>query len=109
MGIKIREVNKNIMTLEEFKKWMLKEIDDDKDGKINKDELAAAVRRHGGWFANWKAKWGVWAADSNGNGVVDDSEIILCYYGAFVLSVCDKKKKLNNMYSLLIIDILASN
>jgi len=74
MGIK-GGVNTSIMTLEEFKKRMLKEIDGDKDGKISKDELSAAVRRHGGWFASWKAKWGVWSADSNGNGFVDDSEI----------------------------------
>ncbi|XP_011030137.1 PREDICTED: uncharacterized protein LOC105129667 [Populus euphratica] len=76
MGMIERPASNNIMTLEEFKKWMLEEIDGDKDGKISKDELSAAIRRHRGWFASWKAKWGVWSADTNGNGVVDDSEIL---------------------------------
>ncbi|KAJ6939885.1 phosphatidylserine decarboxylase proenzyme 3-like [Populus alba x Populus x berolinensis] len=57
-----------------FRTWV-KTLDADKDGKINKDELADAVRGNGGWFAGWKGKSGVKAADANRNGVIDDSEI----------------------------------
>nr|TKR79473.1 hypothetical protein D5086_0000272020 [Populus alba] len=57
-----------------FRIWV-KTLDADKDGKISKDELADAVRGNGGWFAGWKGKMGVKAADANGNGVIDDSEI----------------------------------
>ncbi|KAJ6954966.1 hypothetical protein NC652_006415 [Populus alba x Populus x berolinensis] len=62
------------MTMAQFRIWV-KTLDADKDGKISKDELADAVRGNGGWFAGWKGKRGVKAADANGNGVIDDSEI----------------------------------
>ncbi|KAF9668575.1 hypothetical protein SADUNF_Sadunf14G0018000 [Salix dunnii] len=77
MAIKYRNITvdgEHAITMEQFKAWM-KTIDDDKDGKISKDELADAVRGNGGWFAGWKAKRGVGSADSNGNGFVDESEI----------------------------------
>ncbi|KAJ6320872.1 hypothetical protein OIU76_006242 [Salix suchowensis] len=77
MAIKSRSVavdGEHAITMEQFKAWM-KTIDDDKDGKISKDELADAVRGNGGWFAGRKAKRGVGSADSNGNGFVDESEI----------------------------------
>ncbi|KAL9385915.1 hypothetical protein Peur_022925 [Populus x canadensis] len=77
MAIKNRNVTVDgarAMTMGQFKAWM-KTIDDDKDGKISKDELSDAVRGNGGWFAGWKAKRGVGSADSNGNGFVDESEI----------------------------------
>ena len=54
---------------------MVKTLDIDKDGKISKDELADAVRGNGGWFAGWKGKRGIRSADSNGDGVIDESEI----------------------------------
>ncbi|KAJ7009181.1 hypothetical protein D5086_004693 [Populus alba] len=65
---------KREMTMAQFRIWV-KTLDADKDGKISKDELADAVRGNGGWFAGWKGKRGVKAADANGNGVIDDSEI----------------------------------
>lgn len=77
MAIKNRNVTvdgERAMTMGQFRAWM-KTIDGDKDGKISKDELSDAVRGNGGWFAGWKAKRGVKAADANGNGVIDDSEI----------------------------------
>ncbi|KAJ6400076.1 hypothetical protein OIU84_015684 [Salix udensis] len=63
------------MTMEEFKKWVLRNLDADQDGKITKDELAEAVGRRGEWFAGLKAWKGMRSADSNRNGVVDDIEI----------------------------------
>uniref|UniRef100_A0A6N2MIS5 EF-hand domain-containing protein n=1 Tax=Salix viminalis TaxID=40686 RepID=A0A6N2MIS5_SALVM len=78
MGIHKRLIkgpSKDAMTMEEFKKWVLRDLDADQDGKITKDELAEAVRRSGEWFAGWKARKGMRSADSNRNGIVDDIEI----------------------------------
>ncbi|KAJ6971723.1 hypothetical protein NC653_032298 [Populus alba x Populus x berolinensis] len=78
MAIKNRNVTvdgERAMTMGQFRAWM-KTIDGDKDGKISKDELSDAVRGNGGWFAGWKARRGVGSADSNGNGFVDESEIV---------------------------------
>uniref|UniRef100_A0A6N2N069 EF-hand domain-containing protein n=1 Tax=Salix viminalis TaxID=40686 RepID=A0A6N2N069_SALVM len=71
----IKGTSKVEMTMEEFKKWVLRDLDADQDGKITKDELAEAVRRSGEWFAGLKAWKGMRSADSNRNGVVDDIEI----------------------------------
>ncbi|XVF64032.1 hypothetical protein PTKIN_Ptkin09bG0134500 [Pterospermum kingtungense] len=62
------------MTIDEFKRW-LKKFDQDKDGRISKDELADAIRALGGWFARRKSKQGIRSVDANGNGFIDDSEI----------------------------------
>ncbi|KAJ6675799.1 EF-HAND PAIR PROTEIN [Salix viminalis] len=79
MGINNRGENKGnakvAMNMEEFKKWLLRDLDADQDGKISKDELAGAVRRRGEWFAGWRARKGIRSADSNRNGVVDEIEI----------------------------------
>ncbi|KAJ6675797.1 EF-HAND PAIR PROTEIN [Salix viminalis] len=78
MGIHKRLIkgpSKDAMTMEEFKKWVLRNLDADQDGKITKDELAEAVGRRGEWFAGLKAWKGMRSADSNRNGVVDDIEI----------------------------------
>ncbi|KAJ8762237.1 hypothetical protein K2173_007393 [Erythroxylum novogranatense] len=69
-GLKNRE-----MTKEQFKEWLLQAHDLNKDGKINKQELAEAIREAGGWFAGWKAKRGVQHADKNHDGNIDDSEL----------------------------------
>uniref|UniRef100_A0A6N2MGU5 EF-hand domain-containing protein n=1 Tax=Salix viminalis TaxID=40686 RepID=A0A6N2MGU5_SALVM len=64
------------MTMEQFKIW-IKSLDIDKNGKISKDELSDAVRGNGGWFAGLKGKRGIRSADSNGDGVIDESEIAM--------------------------------
>ncbi|GMI89713.1 hypothetical protein HRI_002640600 [Hibiscus trionum] len=77
MAIKTRSYSvegKRVMTIDEFKRW-LKKFDEDKDGKISRDELADAVRVSGGWFARRKSKYGIRSVDGNGNGFVDDNEI----------------------------------
>ncbi|GMI78507.1 multicopy suppressors of snf4 deficiency in yeast 3 [Hibiscus trionum] len=61
------------MTIDEFKR-RLKWFDEDRDGKIRKDELADAVRVSSGWFARKKSKCGIRSVDANGNGFVDDNE-----------------------------------
>ncbi|KAJ6675804.1 CALCIUM BINDING PROTEIN [Salix viminalis] len=67
--------SKVAMRMEEFKEWVLRDVDADQDGKISKDELAEAVGRRGEWFAGLKARKGMRSADSNRNGVLDDIEI----------------------------------
>ncbi|XP_022772870.1 uncharacterized protein LOC111315431 [Durio zibethinus] len=62
------------MTIDEFKRW-LKKLDEDKDGRICKDELADATRVSVGWFARRKSKHGNRSVDANGNGFIDDNEI----------------------------------
>ncbi|CAI0558168.1 unnamed protein product [Linum tenue] len=62
------------MTLQEFKTWV-KRLDADKDGKISRQELSDAVRVAGGRFAWLKCRRGVQAADSDGNGFIDEQEM----------------------------------
>ncbi|XP_027091868.1 uncharacterized protein [Coffea arabica] len=64
-----------IMTSEEFKKW-LKKFDSNKDGRISKEELREAMRAKGVWFTRWKYKSGMKAADKNRNGFIEDDEMI---------------------------------
>ncbi|KAM7517077.1 hypothetical protein LguiA_006660 [Lonicera macranthoides] len=66
---------KREMTMDEFKRW-LKKFDTDNDSRISRDELREAVRANGGWFSKWKGKRGMKSADINGNGFIDESEII---------------------------------
>ncbi|XWS21174.1 hypothetical protein CRYUN_Cryun30bG0032700 [Craigia yunnanensis] len=77
MALKTRSYSvddKREMTIDEFKRW-LKKFDEDKDGRISKDELADAIRVSGGWFARRKSKHGIRSVDANGNGFIDDNEI----------------------------------
>ncbi|KAF7139557.1 hypothetical protein RHSIM_Rhsim07G0229400 [Rhododendron simsii] len=62
------------MAIDEFKMWV-KQFDVDKDGRISRDELKEAIRANRAWFPGWKANRGVKAADVNGDGFIDDSEI----------------------------------
>ncbi|KAK4277496.1 hypothetical protein QN277_015488 [Acacia crassicarpa] len=64
---------KREMSVEEFKRW-LKRFDSNGDGRIGRSEMKEAVRLSGGFFASWKSKRGVKSADSNHNGLVDDTE-----------------------------------
>ncbi|XVF64033.1 hypothetical protein PTKIN_Ptkin09bG0134600 [Pterospermum kingtungense] len=77
MALKTRSYSidgKREMTIDEFKRW-LKKFDEDKDGRISRDELADAIRASGGWFARRKSNQGIRSADANGNGFIDDNEI----------------------------------
>ncbi|KAE8665185.1 BRI1 kinase inhibitor 1 [Hibiscus syriacus] len=77
MAIKTRSYSvdgKCVMTIDEFKRW-LKKFDEDRDGKIRRDELADAVRVSGGRFARRKSKRGIRSMDDKGNGFVDEIEI----------------------------------
>ncbi|KAK6245253.1 hypothetical protein QUC31_000061 [Theobroma cacao] len=77
MALKTRSYSvdgKREMTIDEFKRY-LKKFDDDKDGRISRDELANAIRAAGGWFATRKSKHAIRSVDANGNGFIDDNEI----------------------------------
>ncbi|KAG5613117.1 hypothetical protein H5410_024398 [Solanum commersonii] len=63
------------MTLAEFKRW-LKKFDENKDGKISKEDLREAVRSNGGWFRRIKVHRAVKSADANGDGSIDEDEIM---------------------------------
>jgi len=56
-------------TVEEFRAW-LAQFDADRDGRISREELQQALRSLNVWFAWWKARGGVRAADANGDGAV---------------------------------------
>ncbi|KAG8492019.1 hypothetical protein CXB51_015319 [Gossypium anomalum] len=79
MAIKTRTYSvvddKREMTMDEFKRW-LKKFDDDKDGRISRDELADAIRVScGGWFTGRKSKRIIGSVDADRNGFIDDNEI----------------------------------
>ena len=56
-------------TVEEFRAW-LAQFDADRDGRISREELQHALRSLNVWFAWWKARGGVRAADANSDGAV---------------------------------------
>lgn len=62
------------VTVEEFWAW-LGQFDADRDGRISREELQSALRSLHLWFAGWKARDGVRAADANRNGAVDGEEV----------------------------------
>lgn len=67
---------KREMTLAEFKRW-LKKFDANKDGKISKEDLREAIRStNEGWFCRIKSHRGIKSADANGDGCIDDDEIV---------------------------------
>ncbi|KAH1057828.1 hypothetical protein J1N35_035893 [Gossypium stocksii] len=79
MAIKTRTYSvvdgKREMTMDEFQRW-LKKFDDDKDGRISRDELADAIRvSRGGWFTGRKSKRIIGSVDADRNGFIDDNEI----------------------------------
>ncbi|KAH7845269.1 hypothetical protein Vadar_000191 [Vaccinium darrowii] len=73
-GNMCRSKNKREMTMAEFKEW-IRRFDEDKDGRISRDELREAIRATGAWFPSWRTKLGVKAADMNRDGFIEDSEI----------------------------------
>ncbi|KAI5656208.1 hypothetical protein M9H77_25001 [Catharanthus roseus] len=66
--------NKVEMTLEEFKKWLMR-FDENKDGRISRQELQDAMRATGVWFSRFKSKDGLKSADKNHDGFIDGNEI----------------------------------
>ncbi|KAF8030528.1 hypothetical protein BT93_E2842 [Corymbia citriodora subsp. variegata] len=64
-----------LMNLEEFKK-LLKKFDANKDNKISKEELQELLRSHGKHFSGWKSKRALGHADANGDGYIDENEMI---------------------------------
>ncbi|KAL4283677.1 hypothetical protein GQ457_16G014590 [Hibiscus cannabinus] len=65
---------KRTMTMDEFKQW-LKKFDDDKDGRISKEELQSAIYETGGRFGRWKSWRGILSADADGSGFIDENEM----------------------------------
>ncbi|CAA2996127.1 polcalcin Phl p 7-like [Olea europaea subsp. europaea] len=77
-GLAPRVVSKNGgMTLEQFQEWLMK-YDKNNDGKISSKELHDAFCDVKGesWFKGIKSEYAIRKADRNGDGVVDDDEII---------------------------------
>ncbi|CAL5043880.1 unnamed protein product [Urochloa decumbens] len=60
-------------TVEDFRAW-LAQFDADRDGRISREELQNALRSLNVWFAWWKARGGVRAADANRDGGVAGEE-----------------------------------
>ncbi|GLU20006.1 hypothetical protein SLE2022_362240 [Rubroshorea leprosula] len=61
------------MTVDEFKAW-LRRFDADQDGQISREELNDALHSARTWFAWWKARQGMKAADDNHDGRIDNSK-----------------------------------
>lgn len=61
------------MSVDEFKKWLMS-FDSDKDGRISRKELRAAVRSCGARFFT-KSGRGMKEADTDGDGFIQEHEI----------------------------------
>ncbi|GLT39013.1 hypothetical protein SLA2020_132230 [Shorea laevis] len=61
------------MTVDEYKAW-LRRFDADQDGQISREELNDALHSARTWFAWWKARQGMKAADDNHDGRIDNSK-----------------------------------
>ncbi|WVZ81994.1 hypothetical protein U9M48_029311 [Paspalum notatum var. saurae] len=73
--VRYRALPQGEVTVEEFRAW-LAQFDTNRDGRISKEELQNALRSLDVWFAWWKARRGVRAADANRDGRVDgDDEV----------------------------------
>jgi calmodulin len=73
--MRYRGLPKGEVTAEEFRAW-LSQFDADGDGRISREELQSALRSLNVWFAWWKARDGVRAADASRDGAVDgDDEV----------------------------------
>ncbi|KAL6861825.1 hypothetical protein ACP4OV_017525 [Aristida adscensionis] len=67
--MRYRALPQGELTVEEFRAW-LAQFDADRDGRISREELQAALRSLNVWFAWWKARGGVRAADADRDGAV---------------------------------------
>jgi calmodulin len=74
----VRALPRGEVTMEEFRAW-LSQFDADGNGRICREELEQALRSLNLWFAWWKAREAMRAADVNRNGVVDDDEMARLY------------------------------
>ncbi|XP_062227534.1 uncharacterized protein LOC133925800 [Phragmites australis] len=71
--MRYRALPQGEVTVDEFRAW-LSQFDADRDGRISQGELQSALRSLHLWFAWWKAREGVRAADVNRDGAVDGDE-----------------------------------
>ncbi|CAM0913831.1 unnamed protein product [Alopecurus aequalis] len=71
--LRYRGLPQGEVTAEEFWAW-LGQFDADHDGRISRDELQRALRSLHLWFASWKAREGIRAADGNRDGAVGGEE-----------------------------------
>ncbi|WOK94309.1 calcium-binding protein CML38-like [Canna indica] len=62
------------MSAGEFRAW-LRQFDADGDGRISREDLQRAIHSLHAWFAWWKARQAMKAADVNRNGVIEEAEM----------------------------------
>ncbi|CAJ1973381.1 unnamed protein product [Sphenostylis stenocarpa] len=67
---------KRVMTVEQFRRWLMTAFDTNGDGRISKAELRRAVRLTGGLFASWSSGQAFKFADTNHDGFIDEKEFI---------------------------------
>ncbi|KAG5018359.1 hypothetical protein JHK82_014305 [Glycine max] len=65
---------KRVMTVEQFRRWLMTAFDANGDGRISKSELRRAVRLTGGLFASWNSGLAFRSADANQDGFIDENE-----------------------------------
>ncbi|XP_044444587.1 uncharacterized protein [Triticum aestivum] len=71
--MRYRALPQGEVTAEEFWAW-LGQYDADHDSRISREELQRALRSLNLWFASWKARERVQAADANRDGAVGKEE-----------------------------------
>ncbi|KAM3037778.1 hypothetical protein ACUV84_020905 [Puccinellia chinampoensis] len=71
--LRYRGLPQGEVTAEEFWAW-LGQFDADHDGRISREELQRALRSLNLWFASWKAREGLRAADADRDGAVRGGE-----------------------------------
>lgn len=72
--MRYRGLPRGELTAEEFWAW-LGQFDADHDGRISREELQRALQSLNLWFASWKAREGLRAADADRDGTVGGAEV----------------------------------